>query len=267
MHLHRESPRLRLTFALSAGALTKTGQVLLTYSHIPRNVIPWAGVIDEYFEVHLRFSAKTLDVCKKVALVRPDRTTKCIIILKSGSKAKRQDRGMLEAVSDDACVVFLTLLIHPRTIFSVVLGYDYSKIAGWKEKCLISKQAGDSGQRHRTTMPTKLRKGLSLCNAIGVPCHRFLPSLSACKGLRCPAGSRLWIHPETKGLEKLFIYDTFASRTLRDKRTVLKPKRILSRLNDGWQEFLPKKMHRNDGTCIHLRSKCSFYPVKSGPTR
>jgi len=44
------------------------------------------------------------------------------------------------------------------------------------------------------------------------------------------------IHTETKDLEKLFIYDTFAFRTLRDKRTVPKPKRILSRLNNDWQE-------------------------------
>jgi hypothetical protein len=44
------------------------------------------------------------------------------------------------------------------------------------------------------------------------------------------------LQTETKGLEKLFIYGTFAFGALRDKRTIPKPKRILSRLNNDWQE-------------------------------
>ena len=80
---------------------------------------------------------------------------------------------MLEAVSDNSSVVFLGLLVDPCTVFRIMLGDNHSKIAGWKEKSLITEQTRNSGQRHRTTMPTKLRKSLSLRNAIGVPCHRF----------------------------------------------------------------------------------------------
>ena len=86
---------------------------------------------------------------------------------------------MLEAVSDYASVVFLSLLVDPRTVFGIVLGDNNRKIAGWKEESLITKQTRHSGQRHRTTMPTKLRKGLSLCNAISVPCHRFYLPMGA----------------------------------------------------------------------------------------
>jgi hypothetical protein len=69
-------------------------------------------------------------------------------------------------------------------------------------------------------------------------------------------------HTETKGLEKLFIYGTFAFRTLRDKRTVLKPKRILSRLNNDWQEFYLKKctVRRADASPAAVCSR--FLPAK-----
>jgi hypothetical protein len=60
-------------------------------------------------------------------------------------------------------------------------------------------------------------------------------------------------HTETKGLEKFFITTTFAFCTLRDKRTVPKPKRILSRLNNGWQEFYLKK-------CTECRAFASAFP-------
>jgi hypothetical protein len=59
-------------------------------------------------------------------------------------------------------------------------------------------------------MPTKLRKSLSLCNAIGVPCHRFLPSHGADKGNATLSGSCFAIHTQTKGLEKPFISCAFA---------------------------------------------------------
>ena len=62
-----------------------------------------------------------------------------------------------------------------------------------------------------------------------------------------------------KGLEKFFIYGTFASGTLRDKRTVPKPKRILSRLNDGWQGLLPKKMRRTRSKSIRIPVQIIVY--------
>ena len=76
---------------------------------------------------------------------------------------------MFEAIRNHSSVVFLGLLIHPRTVFGVMLRDDDRKIAGRKEKGLVTEQACNSGERHRATVPAKLRKSLSLCNAIGIP--------------------------------------------------------------------------------------------------
>lgn len=177
MHLHRKRPRSGLAFPLTAGALTKARQILLSNGHIAKR-IAWAGVVDQDFEVHLGLAAKAFDVGQEMALVGTDRASQSVVVLKGSSEAERQDRRVLEAVSDHTSVIFLGLLIHACAVLRIVLGDDHRKIAGWKEKGLVTKQTRNSGQRHRATMPAKLRKGLSFCNAIGVPCHRFYLSMA-----------------------------------------------------------------------------------------
>jgi hypothetical protein len=147
-----------------------------------------------------------------------------------------------------------------------MFGDNYRKIAGWKEKSLITEQARDSGHRHRTTMPTKLRKGLSLRNAIGVPCHRFLPSHGADKDTCHPVRQLFCYSYSNERFGQTIHFLRFRLPPLRDKRTVPKPKRILSRLNDDWQEFYLKKCTKSEApTSTHafvlLRSTC-FLPVK-----
>jgi hypothetical protein len=70
-------------------------------------------------------------------------------------------------------MVFRSLLVHPGTIFYAVLGNDNGQIAGRKEESLITEHTRHPGQRHWAAVPAKLRKSLSFCNAIGVPCHIF----------------------------------------------------------------------------------------------
>lgn len=190
MHLHRKRPRSGLAFPLTAGALTKARQILLSDGHIAQS-IAWAGVVDQDFEVHLRLAAKAFDVGQEVALVGTDRASQRVVVLKGSSEAERQDRRVLEAVSDNTSVIFLGLLIHSCAILRIVLGDDHRKIAGWKEKGLITEQTRNSGQRHWATMPAKLRKGLSFCNAIGVPCHRFYPSMAQGRAGAALSGSWL----------------------------------------------------------------------------
>src|SRR5690349_3736509 len=92
VHLDRQRPRLRLTLTLTAGALAKAGQILLSDRQVPEmSACAGAGIVHKDLEMHLRFAAKTFDVGKKVALIGPDGAAQRVIVLKGGSKAKRQD--------------------------------------------------------------------------------------------------------------------------------------------------------------------------------
>ena len=81
-----------------------------------------------------------------MTLVGTDRTAQRVIVLERSAEAERQNGGVLEAVGDDAGMVFLCLLtvrlsdlLHSGGIFRAVFGDDDSEIAGRKEKGLISK--------------------------------------------------------------------------------------------------------------------------------
>jgi hypothetical protein len=73
-------------------------------------------------------------------------------------------------------VVFGGLLVKLGAVFGGVLGDDDGKIAGREEECLMTVDARNSGEGHWTAMPGKFRECLTFCDAIGVPCHDFLPS-------------------------------------------------------------------------------------------
>lgn len=68
VHLDRKRPRLGLALALTAGALAKTRQVLLTDGHIAQR-IAGTGVVDKDLQVHLGLATQTFDIGEEVALV------------------------------------------------------------------------------------------------------------------------------------------------------------------------------------------------------
>jgi hypothetical protein len=73
----------------------------------------------------------------------------------------------------------LVYMIHLTNVCGVLLAMfrnNDRKITGRKEKRLIPKQTRYSRKGHRATVTAELRKCLTLRNAIGVPCHNFLPS-------------------------------------------------------------------------------------------
>jgi len=187
MHLDRQGTSLGLALPLAAGALAEAGQVLLTNGHVASGVAG-TGVVDKHLEVHLGFAAETLDVGLEVALVGADGTAQGVVVLKGGAEAEGQYGGEFEAVCDNAGVVFGDLLIKLGALFGCVLRDNDGKIAGWEEECLITEDARNSSEGHRTAMAGKFRKCLTLCYAIGVPCHDFyLPY--ALRGLTAPSGS------------------------------------------------------------------------------
>jgi hypothetical protein len=140
MHLNGERASPGLALPLAAGTLAEAGEVLLADSHVAGGV-SWAGVVYQDFEVHLGFAAETLDVGLKVALVGADGAAKGVVVLKGGAEAEGQNGGELEAVCNDAGVVFGSLLIKICAIFWSVFRDDDCEIAGREEECLITGDA------------------------------------------------------------------------------------------------------------------------------
>ncbi len=125
MHLETESARASgLALALTTGALAKTGQILLAHSHIAQRVAG-ACVIDENLQAHLGALPRR----------RPRRWPESGVDLNGRSGAERRHPETLfrkrkgstvECLKQSAItssVVFLGLLIHPRTVFiGIALG-------------------------------------------------------------------------------------------------------------------------------------------------
>ena len=137
MHLNRQSACFRLTLPLTAGALAKAGQILLADRHIAGRVAG-AGIVHQHLQVHLGLAAQTLDISLEVSLIGADRAAQRVVVLKRGAETKWQNSGKFEAVRNHAGVVSGRLLIQPGAVFGRVLGDDDSKIAGRKEKRLIT---------------------------------------------------------------------------------------------------------------------------------
>jgi hypothetical protein len=175
MHLDGKSTGSGLALPLTAGALAKAGEVLLADGHIACGVAG-AGVVHQDLEVHLSFAAETLDIGLEMTLIGADGAAQGVVVLKGGAKPEGQDSGEFEAVCDNASVVFGGLLIKLFAVFGGVLGDDDGEITGWEEECLMTEDTRNSGKGHWTAMPGKFREGLTFCDAIGVPCHDFLPS-------------------------------------------------------------------------------------------
>ena len=183
MHLDGKGSRFGLTFPLTGGRVAKTGQVLLPNGGLSRKRIlrevTWTGVVNQNFEMHLSLAAEALDIRQKVPLVGTYGAAKTIVILEGGGEAEGKHGGELEAVGDDAGVIasgLLSFASEPGAVRCAVFGDNYGKIAGGKEEGLVTEEAGDSGEGHRTAVAGKIRKGLAFCYAVCVPRHVSLQS-------------------------------------------------------------------------------------------
>jgi hypothetical protein len=137
MHLDGECACLRLSFTLSAGALTQAGQVLLADCHVAGGIAR-AGVVHQDLQVHLGLAAEPLDIRHEVALIRPDRAAQRVVVLKRSAETKWQNSGVFEAIRDNAGMVLRRLLVQPGIVFGCVLGDNDGKIAGWEKERLIT---------------------------------------------------------------------------------------------------------------------------------
>lgn len=140
MHLDREGARFGLALPLAAGTFSQAGEVLLAYGHVTSRVTR-AGIVDQNFEVHLGFTPKAFNIGLKMTLIGANRAAKRVVVLKGGAKAEGQDSGQLEAVCDNAGVVFGGLLVQPLMVFGAVLGDDHGQVTGGKKECLITEEA------------------------------------------------------------------------------------------------------------------------------
>ena len=119
-----------------------------------------AAVIDQDLEVHLRLAAQTLDVGQEVALVGADGAAQGVVIRERGAEPEGQHRGPVEAAGDDAGMVAGRTLAFGRgqagRVLGEMLGNDDGEIGGGKEEDLVTEEAVDSVQRHRSTVAGQL---------------------------------------------------------------------------------------------------------------
>jgi hypothetical protein len=67
---------------------------------------------------------------------------------------------------------------HAGGVFGQMLGDDDGEVGGGKEEGLISEKAGDSSEWHWTAVAGELRKCITFCNTVGIPCHsRIAPDV------------------------------------------------------------------------------------------
>jgi hypothetical protein len=113
-------------------------------------------VVHHDLQVHLSLAAKPLDIGQEVTLIGADRAAQSVVVLKRCAEPEWKYSGAVKAAGDHASVVTGSRLSfragETAGILGQVLGDDDSKIGGGKEKGLISEEAGDPGERHRTTM-------------------------------------------------------------------------------------------------------------------
>lgn len=115
-----------------------------------------ADVVDDDLQVHLRLAAETFYVGQEVALVGADRTAQGVVVLKGGAEAEWKDGGSVKAAGDHAGVIAgggLGFGTDKKAgVFVEMLRYDDSKIGCGKEKNLISEEAADPSEGHRTAV-------------------------------------------------------------------------------------------------------------------
>ena len=82
--------RSRCRVALSR----KLDQIFFAHAvHWNRNALFTATVVQKDLEVHLRLTAQTLDIGKKLPLIGANRFSKGFVVCKNSAKAERKDRG------------------------------------------------------------------------------------------------------------------------------------------------------------------------------
>jgi hypothetical protein len=115
-----------------------------------------ADVVDEDLQVHLRLAAETLHVGQEVTLVGADGTAHGVVVLKGGAKPERKDSGTVKAAGDDAGVISGSSLGFSTGqacgVLVEMLRDDDGQIGCGKEEDLVSEEAGDPREGHRTAV-------------------------------------------------------------------------------------------------------------------
>jgi hypothetical protein len=106
--------------------------------------------------VHLRFAAETLYIGKKVALVGANRSAQSVVVLKRGAEPERKDSGTVKATGDHAGVIAGGGLGfragQARSVLLEMFRDDNGEIGCGKKEDLISEEAGDPREGHRTAV-------------------------------------------------------------------------------------------------------------------
>jgi hypothetical protein len=106
--------------------------------------------------VHLGLAAETLYVGKEVPLVGTDRTAQSVVVFKGGAEPERKDSGTVEATGDHAGVITGSGLSfragQTRGVLVEMFGDDDGEIGCGEEEDLISEEAGDPREGHRTAV-------------------------------------------------------------------------------------------------------------------
>jgi len=91
-----------------------------------------------------------------VTLVGADGAAQGVVVLKSGPETEWKNGGAVEAAGDHTGVVAGGRLgiraDQAAGVLVQVLGDDNGEIGGGKEEDLVSEEAGDPGEGHRTTV-------------------------------------------------------------------------------------------------------------------
>ena len=143
-----------------------------------------AAVVDEDLQVHLGLAAQLVDVALELALVGANGLAQALVVVEDGSKAERQDGGVLKTVGDDPGVIDAGLLVQGFS--GVVFADDDGQVTGGIKKNLVAADSEDRFQRNGFAMTGQFRKCLFFTDAVGVPCH------DETLRLRAPGSAARW---------------------------------------------------------------------------